>query len=308
MRSVWICCVLVMTLTLLSTPVGGQRQPTLPAAATVPPSENYELDENWAELPDGVEFGAVSWVAIDARGYVHAFRRDGPILNFDDHGKFLRSWGEGIAKWTHGLRVDHEGNIWATDGQGHQVKKFDPDGRLLMTLGKYDVAGDGPDTFNRPTDVAVAPNGDFYVSDGYGNSRVAQFSKDGTFIRSWGTRGDGPGQFNLPHSVALDPDGRVLVADRQNDRVQVFDARGNFLEQWTDLGRPYGLAIWEGKVFIADGVLNRVAITDLNGKLIDIIEGAERAHGIEVDPMGNVYVASNRGSSLKKFVLRKKSN
>ena len=305
MRSVRVFCVLMMTLALLSTPAGGQRQPTLPSAATVPPSGNYELDENWAELPDGSEWGAVSWVAIDERGFVHAFRREGPIFSFDNNGKFLRSWGEGIAKWTHGLRVDHSGNIWATDGQGHQVKKFSPDGRLLMTLGKYDVAGDGPDTFNRPTDVAVAPNGDFYVSDGYGNSRVAQFSKDGTFIRSWGTRGEDPGQFNLPHSVALDPEGRVLVADRQNDRVQVFDARGNFLEQWTDLGRPYGLAIWEGKVFIADGVLHRVAIADLNGKLIDVIEGAEGAHGIEVDPMGNVYVASNRTSSLRKFVLRK---
>ena len=302
MRNLWIVCVLALI-------VGVFAQAGVQSPAMVEPSGNYELDQDWAELPAGEEFGAVSWVAIDARGFVHAFRRDGPIFNFDDHGKFLRSWGKGIAKWTHGLRVDHEGYIWATDGQGHQIKKFSAGGELLMTLGKYDVAGDGPETFNRPTDVAVAPNGNFYVSDGYGNSRVALFSKDGTFIKDWGTKGDAPGQFDTPHSVVIDPAGRVLVADRQNDRVQIFDAEGTFLEEWTDLGRPYGLAIYDGKVFVADGVLGRVAIADLaTGKLVDVIEGAEMAHGIEVDPMGNVYVASNRASSLKKFVLSKGSN
>ena len=278
------------------------------SVATLEPSGSYTLDADWAELPVGTEWGAVSWAAADARGWIHAFRREGPIFTFDAMGRFVREWGEGVAKWTHGIRVDHDGYIWVTDGQGHQVKKFSPDGTLLMTLGKYDVAGDGPDTFNRPTDVAVAPNGNFYVSDGYGNSRVAMFAPDGTFMRSWGTRGDGPGQFNLPHSVVIDPRGRVLVADRENDRVQVFDAQGRFIEQWADIGNPYGLAIHDNRVFIADGILNRVAITDLDGTLVDVIEGAQMAHGIDVDRMGNVYVASNRGSSLKKFIYTGTSN
>ena len=166
--------------------------------AAITPSGNYQLVENWAELPEGEQWGAVSSVAIDAEGTVHAFRREGPIFTFDRDGKFLKSWGEGIAKWTHGLEVDDQGFIWATDGQGHQVKKFTSDGELILTLGQYDVAGDGSDTFNRPTDVVVARNGDFYVSDGYGNSRVMKFSKDGSYIKSWGSKGTAPGAVGHP--------------------------------------------------------------------------------------------------------------
>ena len=272
--------------------------------AAITPSGNYQLVENWAELPEGEQWGAVSSVAIDAEGTVHAFRREGPIFTFDRDGKFLKSWGEGIAKWTHGLEVDDQGFIWATDGQGHQVKKFTSDGELILTLGQYDVAGDGSDTFNRPTDVVVARNGDFYVSDGYGNSRVMKFSKDGSYIKSWGSKGTAPGQFDTPHTLALDSRQRVFVGDRGNKRVQIFDGEGEFLAEWTHLGIPYGIDISDDDLlFVADGVTNQVTVASASdGTIIDVIEGCDQVHWVSVDPLGTVYVASNRNASLKKFV------
>ena len=160
----------------------------------------------------------------------------------------LKTWGENMFVWPHGIRVDRDGFLWITDGRarngiGQQVFKFTRDGQLLMTLGKKGVSGDGPDTFNSPTDVAVAPNGDIFVSDGHVNSRIVKFSKDGTFIKAWGKRGDGPGEFNVPHTIFFDSRGRLLVGDRSNRRIQIFDQDGTFLDQWTQFGSPSGIFI-----------------------------------------------------------------
>lgn len=283
------------------------------AAQDVKSSGTYQLIENWAQLPAGETFGGVSAVTTDPKGIVHAFRRDGgDIWTLDAAGMRTRVWGQNSAKWTHGIRVDRNGFIWTTDGQGHQVKKWSPDGQLLMTLGKYDVAGDNTsqDLFNRPTDVVVAPNGDFFISDGYVNSRVVKFSKDGKFLKIiGGSKGSEPGQFNLPHGIAMDTRGRLLVADRENSRVQIFDQEGKFLDQWKHLGKPYGLFVSDdGKVYVADGGTHKIWIANAaDGKVLDTIEGTNQIHSVSVDPMGNVYAASNLSKYLRKYVKKAKT-
>jgi DNA-binding beta-propeller fold protein YncE len=148
--------------------------------------------------------------------------------------------------------VDSKGFVWTTDDQGHQVKKWSADGKVALTLGTYEKPGEGPDTFNGPTDVAVAASGDIFVSDGYGNSRIARFTAAGEFVKAWGLNGSLPGQLNLPHAIVIDSRGRLLVADRKNQRVQVFDQEGAFLDQWKGLGQPVALDIRDDVLYVAD--------------------------------------------------------
>jgi len=257
-------------------------------------------------MPEGLEFGPVASIAHAADGTVHVLRRTEPsFFTFDRTGKYLRSWGEGLFDWSHGLRVDRNGFIWATDGRAHEVMKFSPDGKRVMTLGQRGVAGDGPDTFNRPTDIVVAENGDLFVTDGYGNSRVVKFNKNGKFIKAWGTKGTKPGQFNLPHTVVMDSGGRLLVGDRENQRIQIFDQDGNFLEQWASLGAPYGLYMTsDDTLFMVEGEVDELLIIDgRTGRLRERTAGLDNSHWVSVDPDGNVYVAEvHEGMSIKKFV------
>jgi peptidylamidoglycolate lyase len=175
-------------------------------------------------------------------------------------GELVVSWGANLFLNPHGLRVDQSDNIWVTDLGLQPVLKFSRDGKLLMTVGEKGVPGLDGKHFNRPTDVAVAPDGSFYVSDGYGNSRVARFSSDGKFIADWGRKGDGLGEFDLPHGIALDLEERVYVADRSNSRIQVFTGDGKFLQQWkrAELGRPWAVAFGtDGYLYVVDGgILN----------------------------------------------------
>lgn len=272
-------------------------------AAPSRPRVRYRQVENWITAPEDI--AGVSAVTVDAAGNVLAFRRDGnDVWMLDSAGVRVKEWGKGIAVWTHGIRVDSEGFIWTIDGQGHQVKKWTPDaGQLVMTLGKLNEAGAGPDTFNRPTDVAFAPNGDFFVSDGYENTRVIKFAKNGRFIKSWGDPGTGPSQFNTVHSVVIDRRNRVLVADRDNARVQIFDLDGNFLGQWTHLGSPYSLYLTDDDlIYIGDGVNSKVWIAEASdGRLVRTIEDTPGVHWAAVDQRGNVYVASNRSQYLRKY-------
>src|SRR5262249_34965664 len=150
-------------------------------------------------------------------------------------------WGDGLVKKAHGLRIDREGNVWITDIGDHLVRKFDRQGNLLMTLGRQGVPGAGRDQFNQPTDVAIAPDGSFFVSDGYGNTRVVKFAADGRFLQEWGTPGKAEGQFNLPHAIVLDSQGQVYVGDRENNRIQIFGPNGTYRTQWTEGGAPFGL-------------------------------------------------------------------
>ena len=225
----------------------------------------YHWDRNWVPKLDRT-FGSSAAVDIDGRGNIWVAERcggnalgcdgktDDPILNFDPSGKLLKSFGGGMLLQPHGLTVDKDGNVWVTDavakdGKGLQVFKFSPDGKVLLKLGTAGVSGDGPDTFGYPTAVAVAPNGDIFVADGHSgckcqNARIVKFSKDGTFIKQFGKRGSGPGELLDPHALAFDSRGRLFVADRSNNRLEIFDQDGKFLgQEWYQFSRPSGLFI-----------------------------------------------------------------
>ena len=291
----------------------------------------YRRVDNWAQLPAGMKWGQVISVDGDAGGNVWVFHRgQPPLLEFDPSGRLLKSFGEGMFVQPHGLFIDRDGFIWVTDGRGkdgkgQQVFKFNPEGKVLMTLGTAGVAGDGPNTFNAPSDVAIAANGDIFVADGHGgetNARVVKFSKDGKFIKAWGKKGSGPGEFNIPHTIALDSQGRVFVGDRGNNRIQIFDQDGNFLEEWKQFGRPSGIFIAkDDTIYVIDSESNTARNLGFrrgirigsakDGKVTAFIPDSEPnpdtttilgAEGIGVDKMGNVYAAEVGRQTLTKYV------
>src|SRR5580693_9095550 len=225
-------------------------------------SNPYRPLDKWAQLPAGRTLGSTSAVDIDPRtGNIWVADRCGanscfgstldPIFEFDPSGKLLKNFGAGMFVTPHGMYVDKNGNVWMTDqvakdGKGNQVIEFSPEGKVLMTLGKAGVTGEGPDTFNSPSDVIVAPNGDIFVADGHGpktNARIVKLSKEGKFIKAWGKEGKAQGEFDVPHALAMDSAGRLFVADRSNNRIQIFDQDGKFLAEWKQFGRPSGLYI-----------------------------------------------------------------
>jgi len=263
----------------------------------------YQEVTEWITAPEDI--GGVSGVDVGPDGRVWAFRRNaGNVWTLGGDGKRLQEWGQDIAVWTHGIRLDPEGHIWTVDGQGHELKKWSPDAsRVVMTLGTAGEGGATPTTFNRPTDIAFAPNGDLYVSDGYVNGRVVQFDRNGNYIRSWGERGSGDGQFNTVHSIVIDRRNRVLVADRDNARIQIFDLEGNPLEVWTHLGSPYSLSLTpDDLLFISDGVNSKIWVARASdGELVTTIDDLEGVHWSAVAPDGTVYAASNRSSYLRRF-------
>jgi 6-bladed beta-propeller len=226
---------------------------------------------NWAKLPPGRTWGAASAISIDSHGNIWVIERCGgntcagrsedPILEFDPTGKFVKSFGSGMFVFPHGIFVDSRDHVWAADadgkdGKGHQVFEFAPDGKVLMRLGKPGIAGNTQDTFNRPSGVVVAPNGAIFVSDGHGgdsNARIVEFSKKGKFVRAWGSKGNGPGEFGGLHAISIDSRGRIFVADRENNRIEIFDGKGKFLAEWTQFGRPSGIYIDRNDViYVAD--------------------------------------------------------
>jgi DNA-binding beta-propeller fold protein YncE len=264
-------------------------------------------------MPPGWQFGRVSAVASDSSGNVYAFQRGphaDPLIVFDSKGKFLRSWGKGLFGTPHGVRVDSADFVWITDSSDHQVMKFNRNGELLLTLGTKGKAGTDEHTFNRPTDIAFAPNSDFYVSDGYGNSRIVKFAKDGKYLAAWGKKGAGPGEFSTPHSVAVDSSGRVYVCDRDNNRVQIFNADGKFLRQWTHLGCALSMSItakddaWvlahrsnvEGSA--DDWLAGRILHVDLaTGKILGSVESP--GHWISASAAGEIFVGSLTGNVIR---------
>ena len=291
----------------------------------------YRVVEGWPQLPASVKWGAVISVDSDAKGNIWVFHRNQPpILKFDPSGKMLTSFGADMFVQPHGMTVDRDGNLWVTDaqgkdGKGHQVFKLSPDGKVLMKLGKAGVGGEGPDIFNGPTDVVVAANGDIFVSDGHvanSNGRVVKFSKDGKFIKAWGKKGSGTGEFDTPHSIAMDSRGRLFVADRGNNRIQIFDQEGRFLDQWKQFGRPSGVFIDKNDtIYVADSQSNatqnpgfkrgiRVGSAK-DGKVTALIPFVEPdpdknnnagMEGVSADTMGNIYGGETTTQILKKYV------
>src|SRR5215510_8468046 len=242
--------------------------------------KKWEVLPSWGQSPAGSTWGAASQVSTTPEGQIVVFRRmvvpSFFVLNPD--GSFVKSWGDTPYRLAHGIRIDKDGFIWVTDITDNFVQKFSADGNLLMTVGKKGVTGDNnsQDAFDGPADVFVAPNGDFFVADGYRNSRVVQFSKEGKFIKIiGGTKGNGPGQFNLPHAVVLDSKGRIIVADAENNRIQVFDPTGKFLEQWTGfVAKPRGaLYITADDTLYVSHVDSESISIMKDGKVIDSVTG-----------------------------------
>ena len=264
-------------------------------------------------MPAGWKFGRVSAVATNPKGEVFVFQRGkkaDPVIVFDTAGKYLRSWGKGLFKNEHAIRIDKAGNVWVTDNGDHQVIKFNPQGERLLTLGVKGKPGTDSSTFDKPTDIAWAPNGDFYVSDGYGNSRVVKFTKDGKYVTAWGKKGTGPGEFDLPHSVAVDSKGLVYVADRTNNRIQIFDGNGKFVREWKHLGATQNLFItpkdelWmithrnAVEIRTYDCLAGRIMKVDLtNGRIVGSMESP--GHWIDVSSAGDIFIGSLTGNVFK---------
>jgi len=251
----------------------------------------YAVERPWGELPPGIGLDWVSDVAVDSKDRVYLLQRSNPpVIVFDSSGRFLRSWGAGEILDPHGIFCIEE-RILLVDRDAHQILEYDTYGKLQRTIGeRHRPSFQAP--FNAPTDVAVAPNGDIYVSDGYGNSNVHCFSPAGKLERSWGRPGDGPGEFTTPHAVRVHPDGRVLVADRENDRLQIFTAEGEYLDSWRDLYHPMDLYIDnEGMVFVSDQV-PRLSMLSPDGKLVGRCRPSTfNSHGVFGDSRGNFYMA-----------------
>jgi DNA-binding beta-propeller fold protein YncE len=278
----------------------------------------YEVHDAWAKLPPGREFNAdVAAVGVDAQDRVYAFNRGRhPMVVLDRDGTFLRSWGEGVFHRPHGVHVAPDDTLWLTDDGDHTVRHCTLDGKVLLTLGipgspKPYMSGE---PFHRCTHTALSPQGDLYVSDGYGNARVHKYDPSGRLLLSWGEPGTDPGQFNIPHNICCDGDGWVYVADRENHRIQVFDGNGRFETQWHDMHRPSGLHLergGEGRFYVGEigGALPvnydvpnigpRIAIYSHRGerlaRLGDRLAGLEPGqfvspHGLAVDSRGDIYV------------------
>ena len=266
---------------------------------------SYKVDANWAQLPDGKTWdGSTSWITADGKGNILVLVRTAPYFRwFTRDGKFVKALGDaGLFETAHSVTIDPAGFLWVTDSTAHTVHKLSPEGRPLMTLGRKGVVGDNAsrDLFNQPNHVAIAPNGDIYVSDGYQNARVVHFSPDGTFARIiGGVKGSAPGQLQVPHGVALDSQGRILVNDSDNQRVSVFDKDGKFVESWPFPSRG-GIVVASGDtVYVSDvnaGIVNIIK----NGKPVDAVS-ADRAHGLGEDTDGSIYASGASRMTVMKI-------
>ena len=313
----------------------------------------YSSIDGWGKLPDGREWGSTAGVDIDPDGSLWAIDRCGsnscagsaldPILKFDVDGNVMVAIGGGLFLFPHGLHVDRDGNVWVTDargpnpdnrdsaGKGHVVIKLSPAGEVLLTLGQSGVAGDGTDALlNTPCDVVTAANGDIFVGDGHEGqntddpdtvARIVKFDSEGNFLASIGHWGAEPGEFKTPHALDIDSRGRLVVGDRGNNRLQVLDLDGNFIEQFKQYSRPSGIYIQDDDtIFVADsesafdevrnpGWTPAIRVGNLRDGSIDyLIDGTVEAYpegsnpeGVAVDPQGNVYgaVVSGGGALVR---------
>jgi streptogramin lyase len=325
--------------------------PALAQKDAVPNSQPnpYQTIENFLQLPEGRAMGSTSSIDFDKAGNLWVVDRCGanscagstlaPIMKFDRAGKLLANFGAGMFIFPHSLVIDPDGNLWVVDGQGrdgkgHQVFKMTTEGKVLLTLGKAGEAGDGHDTFNQPSAVAIGRGGDIFIADGHGgntNARIVKFDKNGKFIKTWGKKGSAPGEFDCPHGLAIDSQGRLFVADRFNNRVQIFDQDGNFIDQWTQFSRPSGIYIDKKDVLYVSDSESRVPTppqtygnhpgwkrgirvgSARTGKVDFFIPdpyatpeaaATSGAEGIVADASGAIYGADVREKDVKKYVKK----
>lgn len=298
----------------------------------------YELIAEWPQLPANFLLGNPTGIGIDTNQHIYVFHRAGrtwpyiqpipdsvisanTILVLDrDNGKIINSWGGSLFIMPHGLTIDNNNNIWVTDVGLHQVFKFKQDGSLLLKLGEARVPGADSAHFNRPTDVAVSKDGSFYVSDGYGNSRIIKFSSKGKYLFEWGKKGNGEGEFNIPHSISLGENENVYVADRENKRLQVFDSTGKFIQELTNtnFGNISAVAYRAANnQLIATDDLSWLKLKHRGSDIIVFDSTRKNStqfgrtgfyegpvcwyHDIAIDKDGNIYVTDILGNSLQKF-------
>jgi sugar lactone lactonase YvrE len=293
----------------------------------------WEVDAKWPQKPADMLWGHVPGIAVDKDDNVYVFTRtDAPVQVYDPSGKLIRTWGKGI-KSAHHIKIDHEGFVWIADVGNHVVEKYTTDGKLLMTIGQKGTAGRDTKHLNRPCDMAIGPDGNVYIADGYGNARVIVFDKTGKFVREWGELGHAPGQFSIVHAIAMDSKGRLYVADRNNVRVQIFDTGGKFLTEWKNLLVPWGFCVTRNdEIWVCgsspmhwrqtDGALGCPPKDQVfmkfspAGKLLHLftlpkgLDGLERpgevnwVHCIALDSRGNMYLGDIIGRRAQKFVLK----
>jgi len=333
-----------LALFVAATTVGFSAEKTSESA---PPSKyprtnlapEFEVVPGWPQRPAEAKPAAVASIALDAEGKVWVYTRTNPVVQiYTPDGRFLRGWHEENLKTVpHGIAFDRDGNVWLVDTGLHVARKFSPDGQLLLTLGTLGVAGLDDSHFDSPTDITFTPNGDIFVADGYGNSRVVRFDRTGRFLKAWGSLGTEPGQFSIPHAIKSDSKGRLYVADRNNVRIQVFDAEGQILDTWKNIVVPWGFwispndEIWvcgsspmqwthDPKYPTAplgcppkDQILVKF---DPTGRVLELHtlpkgeDGHEKPgdlnwlHTIALDTAGNIYAGDIIGKRVQKFVRK----
>jgi sugar lactone lactonase YvrE len=284
------------------------------------PPLGYVAVANPLPVPPGTNIGAPAAVAFGPNGHVFVLSRGAqPLTEFDANGKFIRSFGDGLFTRSHGLRIDTDGNIWATDVGAHVVYKLSPQGQVLLTLGTKGQKGDwnaATHLLNEPNDLAIARNGDIFIVQGHtpgamGDPRVLKFDKNGTFIKSWGGKGKEPGKFEVAHGIAIDAKGLLWVADRENQRIQIFDADGKYVTEHKYAGLPCSLVIGDRDIFMVNGFAGQLLKLDLEGKVLNAIgkpgTGAGEfgeAHFVAVSPRGEIFIADSVNASVQKFVKR----
>ena len=268
-------------------------------------ARRYRVERHWGRLPADLGLVAISQLAVDTRGRVYVFQRsDPPVVVFEPNGDFRAAWGRGRIADAHGIFVTGDDRVLLVDRDAHQILIFTTEGEEIGSLGtRHSPRFQAP--FNHPTDVAVAADGDIYISDGYGNSVVHRFSAEGRHLSTWGRPGTGPGEFTTPHAVWVDRADRVLVADRENDRVQVFDRDGGFLEAWTDVYHPMDICEdGRGGILVTDQI-PRLSMLSPDGALVGRCRGVwVGAHGVAANAAGDIFLAEIQPSRITKLAVQ----
>jgi sugar lactone lactonase YvrE len=289
------------------------------------PLLDYVAVPNPLPVPDAAAMGASSDVAFDAKGHLYVLSRGTqPLTEFDENGKFIRAFGEGLFTRSHGIRIDKDGNIWATDVGAHTVMKLSPKGDVLLTLGTKGKPGEwneaaGSRLLNEPNDIVFGANGDLFITQGHtpgagkGDPRVLKFDKNGNFIKTWGGKGTEPGKFDVAHGIAIDAKGLLWVTDRENQRIQIFDQDGKYIREVKYAGLPCSLDIGKEYIYMVNGFAGQLLKLDLDGKVLAAVgkPGAAgtwgefgEAHFIAVSPKGEIYVADSVNRAVQKFVKK----
>jgi DNA-binding beta-propeller fold protein YncE len=289
------------------------------------PLLDYVAVANPLSVPDAAAMGASSDVTFDSKGHLYVLSRGAkPLTEFDENGKFIRAFGDGLFTRSHGIRIDKDGNIWATDVGAHTVMKLSHDGQVLLTLGTKGKAGEwneaaGTQLFNEPNDIVFGANGDLFITQGHtpgpgkGDPRVLKFDKNGKFIKTWGGKGTEPGKFDVAHGIAIDAKGLLWVTDRENQRIQIFDQDGKYIREVKYSGLPCALDIGKENIYMVNGFAGQLLKLDLDGKVLAAVgkpgpagtwgEFGE-AHFVAVSPKGEIYVADSVNRAVQKFVKK----